>query len=109
MRTILSLFSRRMTRALRTNRRPLLRCESLEDRLAPAATGLYITTQAAKTSGSLLKEYTHSGSLIRSVSIPIAGGTEYAHDLAFNVSQILVYNGTAAPQLSTYDGTTGAW
>ena len=37
MRTILSLFSRRMTRLLRPNHRPLLRCEGLEDRLAPAA------------------------------------------------------------------------
>jgi hypothetical protein len=88
-------------------RRPLL--EGLEDRLAPSVTSLYVSTQAATTSGSLFKEYTPSGTLIRSVPVPIGGGTELARDLAFNGRQPLVYNGTFAPHLSAYDAAAGTW
>ncbi len=109
MRSFLSLLTRRPTHSSRTTRRPRLHLELLEDRLAPAVTGLYISTQMASANGSLFKEYTTSGSLIRSVSIPITGGTEFARDLAFNGRQPLVYNGTFSPQLSAYDAAAGTW
>jgi hypothetical protein len=86
-----------------------LNLEALEDRTAPAVTSLYVVSQGATAPGSFLKEYTTSGVLVRSTAIPIAGGTEYARDLALTGKQLRVYNGTFDPHLSTYDGTTGAW
>jgi hypothetical protein len=107
MRRLLSLLTHRLRRCAPITRRPLL--ELLEDRLAPSVTSLYVSTQAATTSGSLLKEYTPSGQLIRSVFVPTAGGTETSRDLAMNGQQALVYNGTFSPQLSAYTATSGAW
>jgi hypothetical protein len=105
MRTVLSLFSRLLTRPTPPGRpRPALRCEPLEDRLAPAATSLYVVTQSATTAGSLLKEYTTGGLLVRTVAIPDTGATEYARDLVVAGGLIHVYNGTFTPTLSTYDG-----
>lgn len=105
MRSVLSLFARLLTRPVRPRRSPpALRCEPLEDRLAPAATSLYVVTQAATTTGSLLKEYTLGGSLVRTVAIPDTGVAEYARDLAVTGDLVRVYNGTFTPELSTYDG-----
>src|SRR5437762_1901022 len=109
MRAILSLFRRLTNQKPRTTSRVKPRLEGLEDRLAPSVTSLYVTTQTASGSGSVLEELTPSGVLVRSVSIPIAGGTEYARDLAVTGNQVRVYNGTFSPQLSTYDGASGAW
>ena len=109
MRRSLSRLTHPRTHPSRTTARPRPRLERLEDRLAPAVTDLFVTTQTATAPGSLFKEYTTTGTLIRSVSIPITGGTEFARDLAFNARQPLVYNGTFSPQLSAYDSVAGTW
>src|SRR5207237_1221562 len=83
--------------------------EALEDRFAPSVTSLYFTTRTADGTGSLLEEYTPTGVSVRSVAVPVAGGTEFARDLAVSGNQVRVYNGTAGPQLSTYVAASGAW
>src|SRR5215210_1322880 len=91
-------------------RRPAVRFEALEDRLAPAATSLYVITQDANPdfngSVSTLKEYTLSGTLVRSV--PVIYGQvdgEGAHDLFVNGGKVHVYNGTTQALLYNYNGT----
>src|SRR5262249_51791965 len=87
--------------------------EQLECRLAPA-TSLYVVSQDVVPgvfgTSSTLKEYSTTGSLIRSVAV-IPGNVpgEQAHDLAVTAGHAYVYNGTSAVYLANYDGTTGNW
>jgi hypothetical protein len=55
-------------------------------------------------------EFTPSGALVRSVVVPPGGPQQEAHDLiADPTGDVLVFNGTANPYLSTYDADTGSW
>jgi hypothetical protein len=61
-------------------------------------------------SNGIIYEYTPSGQLLQTISVPLQGGTEYARDLVVDPSgKLLVYNGTFTPQLSTYDPVTNSW
>src|SRR5262249_18284514 len=81
--------------------------ELLEDRLVPAANLLVSTDGAAPQ--QLLQEYTSGGTLVRSLAIPPGGPAEDARDLVADSSgNILVYNGTFSPYLSTYS-SSGSW
>jgi hypothetical protein len=107
MRNPLSPVVRRQTRT----RRCALRIDSLEDRLAPAATSLYVVTQDPPPGffggASTLKEYGPSGNLVRTVPIPYSVYGEPAHDLVVTPGTVHFYDGTSAVTLMHYDGTTG--
>jgi PKD repeat protein len=85
-----------------------MRLERLEDRLAPAAN---ILVSADGNGGQqLLLEYTTAGVLVNTVVIPPGGSQGNARDLVADAAgNVLVYNATYKPYLSTYDPVTGTW
>src|SRR5262245_37272750 len=106
MRNLLTALVQRKLRTCRKShdRRPTL--EILEDRLTPAGNILVSTDGPAAQ--QLLQEFTPAGSLVRSVAIPPGGPAEDARDLVSDPSgNVLVFNGTNDPYLSTYAG--GSW
>jgi hypothetical protein len=95
-------------------RRPALRLETLDDRVAPAATSLYVITQEPTPgffgSASTLKEFTPFGNLVRTVPVvPAAQLFEQAHDLVLTDNRVHVYNGTTEAYLYQYNSATGVW
>ena len=83
-----------------------LELEHLEDRVVPAG-NILVSTDGAGAQ-QLLQEYTPAGALVSSVGIPPGGTAENARDLVADGSgNVLVYNGTFDPYLSTYG--SGAW
>src|SRR5262245_47508285 len=110
MRKTLFPLVRRQTRTHWTT----LRFDSLEDRLAPAATSLYVVTQDPTPgffgTASKLKEYTPFGTLIRSFPVaPASVMGEQAHDLVYTPGRLDFYNGTSAALIYKYDTATGQW
>jgi hypothetical protein len=82
----------------------------LEDRLAPA--GNLLVTTAGSYPQQFLKEYTPSGSLVRTVNVPPPPGSsgDTARDLVQDAGgKVYVYNGTFTPALATYNPGTSAW
>src|SRR5262249_4859030 len=110
MKNLLSALLGRARKSARKSTRKSSRhldVELLEDRLVPAANLLVSTDGAAPQ--QLLQEYTSGGTLVRSLAIPPGGPAEDARDLVADSSgNILVYNGTFSPYLSTYS-TSGSW
>jgi hypothetical protein len=89
-------------------RKPII--ELLEDRLAPA--GNLLVTTAGSYPQQFLKEFTPSGSLVRTVNVPPPPGSsgDTARDLVQDSSgKVYVYNGTFTPALATYNPGTSAW
>ncbi|MFO0881408.1 MAG: Calx-beta domain-containing protein [Gemmataceae bacterium] len=80
--------------------------EILEQRLAPA-TSLYVTTPMATTLGTMIREYSSTGQLVRTINVPVTG--EIGRDLVVDNRQIHLFNGTFSPNLSTYDAATASW
>lgn len=88
------------------HRRPNL--EHLEERLAPTA-NILVTTDGSFPQQAL-KEFTPAGALVRSVVVPPGGAAEDARDLLLDTSgNVLIYNGTNDPYLSTYNLAGGTW
>lgn len=62
---------------------------------------------------STIREYTPTGTFVRSLSVPYPDSnpnTEYARDVVVDpAGNIQVYNGTFHPYLSTYSPLTGTW
>jgi hypothetical protein len=84
--------------------------ELLEDRLAPA--GNLLVTTAGSYPQQFFKEYTPSGSLVRTVTVPPPPGSsgDTARDLVQGSGgNVYVYNGTFTPALATYNPGTSAW
>src|SRR5437762_1743582 len=78
--------------------------ELLEDRFAPA--GNLLVTTAGSYPLQFFKEYTPTGSLVRTVTVPPPPGSsgDTARDLVQNSSgNVYVYNGTFTPALATYN------
>lgn len=106
--------SRRSRCASRTDRvtsprtRPTL--DLLEDRLAPA--GNLLVTTAGAYPQQVFKEFTPSGSLVRTVNVPPPPGTssDTARDLVQDATgKVYIYNGTFTPALGTYNPSTSTW
>jgi hypothetical protein len=88
-------------------RRYLPAVRHLEDRVLPA--NILVSTDGAYPQQHF-REYTTAGVLVRSVNIPPGGTAEDARDLAADSNgNVLFYNGTFSPYLSTYNAHTGAW
>jgi hypothetical protein len=111
MKWLRSLLSRlKPTRASKpsSRRRPSL--EVLEDRMAPA--GDLVVTVAGPYPQHLFREYTPTGSLVRSVTIPATPGNtfDYARSIVEDPSgTVYVYNGTFTPYLAAYNPTSRTW
>jgi hypothetical protein len=107
------LFCSLFRRARRPVRRPDRRrpgLEPLEDRTVPA--GNLLVTVAGPYPQHLFREYTPTGTLVRSVNIPPTPGSsfDYARDLVEDPSgNVSVYNGTFTPYLATYNPATASW
>lgn len=107
-------FSRRSRCASRNDHKRPIRSkpilDRLEDRLAPA--GNLLVTTAGSYPQQFLKEYTPSGSLVRTVNVPPPPGlsSDTARDLVQDAGgKVYVYNGTFTPALATYNPGTSAW
>jgi VCBS repeat-containing protein len=101
-------FSRRQLIARKQGRSRRLLLEHLEDRLSPAA-NLLVTTSIAVTE-QVLREYTPSGDLVRTVSLPATGSYEPGRDLIYDQSgQVHAYLGTFDPALGSYTLAGGGW
>jgi len=106
MRNLLKALFANKSRTIRKLPTRKLELERLEDRLAPAGNILVSTNGPGLQ--QLLQEYTPGGTLVQAVEIPPAGAWEDARDLVADAAgNILVYNGTFDPYLSTY--AAGAW
>src|SRR5437868_5038637 len=106
MRKLFSAIFGRKPRMIRKLYTPRPELEPLEDRVVPAGNILVSTDGPAPQ--QLFQEYTPAGALVRSVAIPPGGVAEDARDLAADANgNILAYNGTFDPYLSTYAG--GSW
>jgi len=84
--------------------------EQLEDRLAPA--GNIIATVAGSYPQHLFREYTPTGSLVRSVVVPPTPGNtfDYARGVVEDPSgKVYVYDGTFTPYLATFSPTASTW
>src|SRR5438067_12035508 len=87
--------------------RPVL--EHLEERLAPAGNilaSVYPYPQEA------FREYTPTGSQVRSVTIPppVGSSADEPRDLVADANgKVYVYNGTFNPTLSIYNPTSQTW
>src|SRR5947209_6130312 len=84
--------------------------EILEDRLAPA--GNLLVTTAGAYPQQFFKEFTPTGTLVRSVSVPPPPGSsgDTARDLVQDPGgKVYVYNGTFTPALATYNPTNSSW
>jgi hypothetical protein len=82
----------------------------MEERIAPA--GNLLVTTAGSYPQQFFKEYTSSGSLVRSVLVPPPPGSsgDTARDLVQDPGgRVYVFNGTFTPALATYDPTSGTW
>src|SRR3954467_6069944 len=101
-RWVRSLFARPTRRTITKSRLNLL---ALEERAVPAVDLLVSVNQG---SAQLLQEFSPTGVLVRTVSIPTNGESAYeSRDLiAGSDGLIHVYNGTNAPKLAAYDGAT---
>ncbi len=89
-------------------RRPAL--EVLEDRLAPA--GDILATVAGPYPQHQFREYTPTGSLVRSVVVPPTPGNtfDYARGIVEDPSgKVYVYDGTFTPYLATYNPSNSSW
>jgi hypothetical protein len=107
MNGLISRWLRSSTPARKPRRVPL-GVELLEDRVTPTA-NLLVSTSVSYPQQRFM-EFTSSGQLVRSVTIPPGGPQQEAHDLiADPTGDVLVFNGTANPYLSTRDADTGAW
>src|SRR5215212_5665635 len=98
MRTLLSLLPQRRSKKAKSRR---LNLEYLEDRLTPAGNILVANSQT-------LKEYTPTGTLVRSVAV---GNGQDVRDLSVSADgDVNIYTGTFNPvTLRTYDSTTLTW
>jgi hypothetical protein len=98
----------------RSRQRPKLSLipELLEARDCPSA---FNPVDLLVVNGNLLSEYTPNGTLVQSMTVAYPGGgarpiTESARGVAVGSSGLAsVFNGSAAPYLSTLDPTTGTW
>src|SRR5262245_52989420 len=93
----------------KSSRQRRLRLEHLEERLSPAA-NLLVTTSIATTE-QVLREFTSSGELVRTASLPVVSGTyEPGRDLVYDASgKVHAYLGTFDPTLGTYTLDGGGW
>jgi hypothetical protein len=82
----------------------------LEDRLAPA--GNLLVTTAGSYPQQFFKEFTPSGALVRSVTVPPPPGSggDTARDLVQDGNgRVHVYNGTFTPALATFNPINSLW
>src|SRR5262245_33319911 len=109
MASKLSLLRRQHSNTRKSNRSRRLWLEQLEDRLTPAATLLVST--ALGGGEQVLREFTQSGSEIRTVLLPpIQGGQVPGRDLISDPGGLVhVYQGTSDPILSSYTLAGGGW
>src|SRR5947209_4781928 len=94
----------------RSRLRRRLALELLEDRLAPA--GNLLVTTAGNYPQQFFKEYTPTGALVRSVTVPPPPGSggDTARDLVQDpAGKVYVYNGTFTPALATYNPGPATW
>jgi PKD repeat protein len=106
-RWIRSLFARPTRSPRRAAANTKLAPLPLEDRVVPA--GNLLVSLNGPNASQVVREYTPSGTLVRSIDIPSNGEAFFdARDLVSGTDgKISVYNGTFTPKLATYDGT--AW
>lgn len=107
-RSLLSQLNAPMVRKAPRRWRPVL--EGLEDRLVLAGNLLVSTTGTYPQ--QVFKEFTSTGSLVRTVNIPAPPGTssDTARDLVQDSGgKVYVYNGTFTPALATYNPSTSTW
>src|SRR5262249_27033241 len=84
--------------------------EQLEEREVPA--GNLLVTTAGNYPQQFFKEFTPSGTLVRSVVVPPPPGSsgDTARDLVADAAgNVYVYNGTFTPALATYNPNTATW
>src|SRR5262245_66570108 len=85
-----------------------LQLEILEDRLAPA--GNLLVSVYGSYPQNQFREYTPTGSLVRTVNVPMPTGStswDEARDITVDsAGKVSSYNGTFTPSLATYNSAT---
>lgn len=104
-------FSRRSDRIRSKPRRQQFVLEVLEDRVVPA--GNLLVSVYGSYPQNQFREYTPTGSLVRTVTVPMptgSSGWDEARDLTVDsAGKVSIYNGTFNPYLATYNPSTSTW
>jgi hypothetical protein len=90
----------------------LVLCPGSTGWASPIAPG-HVLVSANNYLGGFIQEYSPSGSLVQSISVPYPGGARPATETVRDMSvtgegRVAVFNGTFSPYLSIYDPGNGS-